>query len=48
VTVRALRDYRASFDKLRMRKGLGGMKKDPHPELVEGRIVLIPFFGRMR
>jgi hypothetical protein len=31
----------ASFDKLRMRGNLGGRKKDPHPELVEGRTALI-------
>jgi hypothetical protein len=35
-------DRRASFDKLRMRRNLGGTKKDPHPDLVEGRTVLIP------
>jgi hypothetical protein len=32
-----LHEQGASFDKLRMRKNLGGMKKEPHPELVEGR-----------
>jgi len=32
----------ASFDKLRMREDFGGTKIDPHPELVEGRTVLIP------
>jgi hypothetical protein len=31
----------ASFDKLRMRKNLGGKKNPPHPELVEGRTVLV-------
>src|SRR6185312_14827043 len=30
-----------SFDKLRMRRNLGGTKKDPHPELVEGRALPI-------
>src|SRR6185312_15145397 len=38
-----LQTYRASFDKLRMRGILGGTKKRPHPELVEGRRSLIPF-----
>jgi len=32
-----LHDHPASFDKLRMRNDLGGTKKSPHPELVEGR-----------
>jgi cobalt-precorrin 5A hydrolase / precorrin-3B C17-methyltransferase len=32
----------ASFDKLRMREDLGGTKKDPHPELVEGRTSPVP------
>src|SRR5262245_101 len=32
----------ASFDRLRMRENLSGTKKSPHPELVEGRIALIP------
>jgi len=40
--VRSLHKQRASFDKLRMRGNLTGIKKDPHPELVEGRKVLIP------
>jgi hypothetical protein len=31
----------ASFDRLRMRDDLGGMKKAPHPELVEGRTLPI-------
>jgi CO/xanthine dehydrogenase Mo-binding subunit/aerobic-type carbon monoxide dehydrogenase small subunit (CoxS/CutS family) len=35
----------ASFDKLRMRENLSGMKKDPHPELVEGRRLPIPAVG---
>src|SRR4030095_11918190 len=34
--------YRASFDKLRIRSDLGGTKKEPHPELVEGRPAAIP------
>jgi hypothetical protein len=37
-----LREQRASFDKLRMRDNLNGTKKNPHPELVEGRTTLIP------
>jgi hypothetical protein len=37
-----LHDDHASFDKLRMRSTLGGTKKVPHPELVEGRTLLIP------
>ncbi|MGE0119738.1 MAG: hypothetical protein AB7S71_11295 [Dongiaceae bacterium] len=32
----------ASFDKLRMRDDFHGTKKNPHPELVEGRAALIP------
>jgi hypothetical protein len=32
----------ASFDKLRMRGNLGGIKNPPHPELVEGRMSSIP------
>src|SRR5882672_11204601 len=32
-----LHDHPASFDKLRMRGNLGGTKKNPHPEPVEGR-----------
>jgi CO/xanthine dehydrogenase Mo-binding subunit/aerobic-type carbon monoxide dehydrogenase small subunit (CoxS/CutS family) len=35
----------ASFDKLRMRGNLGGTKKGPHPELVEGRTSPIPAVG---
>src|SRR6185295_5495407 len=35
----------ASFDRLRMRTNFGGTKKDPHPELVEGRTVLIQGIG---
>jgi len=35
-------EHGASFDKLRMRGSLDGTKKDPHPELVEGRTVPIP------
>jgi hypothetical protein len=38
----------ASFDKLRMRKNLGGTKNPPHPELVEGRTVLVQFSAVVR
>jgi len=37
---------RASFDKLRMRVFLGATKTSPHPELVEGRTVVMPANGR--
>ena len=37
-----LHERSASFDKLRMRSVLGGVKKGPHPELVEGRTASIP------
>jgi hemerythrin len=37
-----LHDQPASFDKLRMRGNLSGVKKEPHPELVEGRTLPIP------
>jgi hypothetical protein len=37
-----LHDGSASFDKLRMRGNLGGTKKSPHPEPVEGRTSPIP------
>jgi hypothetical protein len=36
-----LHEKHASFDKLRMRGSFSGTKKDPHPELVEGRTLLI-------
>ena len=36
-----LHDPRASFDRLRMRGNLGGMKNLPHPEPVEGRTLPI-------
>jgi hypothetical protein len=36
-----LQGDRASFDRLRMRSNLGGTKKDPHPEPVEGRTAVI-------
>src|SRR5882724_2116519 len=42
----SLQDRPASFDKLRMRENLGGTKKDPHPELVEGRTSPIPFSSK--
>jgi hypothetical protein len=32
-----LHERRAPFDTLRMRGNFGGTKKNPHPELVEGR-----------
>src|SRR6185312_4863537 len=38
----SLQNHPASFDKLRMRGNLGGTKKSPHPELVEGRMLAIP------
>jgi cobalt-precorrin 5A hydrolase/precorrin-3B C17-methyltransferase len=38
----SLQNRPASFDKLRMRDNLGGTKKDPHPELVEGRTSPVP------
>ena len=41
-----LHDHPASFDKLRMRDNLGGTKKHPHPELVEGRTAPIPVSGK--
>src|SRR5262249_22314288 len=41
-----LQNRRASFDKLRMRGNLDGRKKDPHPELVEGRKAPIPIFRK--
>jgi bifunctional non-homologous end joining protein LigD len=37
-----LQSQGASFDKLRMRGSFPGRKKDPHPELVEGRTAAIP------
>ena len=46
-TVRVLRRQPASFDKLRMRDNLGGTKKNPHPELVEGRTSPIPVSSRI-
>jgi hypothetical protein len=36
-----LHEHPASFDKLRMRGNLGGTKKAPHPELVEGRTTIL-------
>jgi hypothetical protein len=41
-TEESLQAQGASFDKLRMRENFGGTKKSPHPELVEGRTLLIP------
>src|SRR5262249_27062019 len=37
----SLQGHPASFDKLRMRENLRGTMKDPHPELVEGRMSAI-------
>ena len=37
-----LQNQGASFDKLRMRDFLGAMKIGPHPELVEGRTLVVP------
>src|SRR6185295_4190116 len=39
---KGLQDQGASFDKVRMRNVLRGTKKEPHPELVEGRTTAIP------
>ncbi len=39
---KGLQDQGASFDKLRMRNDFRGTKKEPHPELAEGRTAAIP------
>jgi hypothetical protein len=41
-----LHDQGASFDMLTMRGNPTGTKKDPHPQLVEGRTAPIPATGR--